>query len=282
MNKNNLKLLLLSFVNLIAVFLPYGFISKWYLPNGDENCYLWKMFSVDLEQRQEYVIIEAIYASNAIFVVTIAVLLVLLSVMYAISGKKFLEPIIKWYAIIAIVINLIFGYNYIEQRCYKYIHIGLILAFLCNTLIVIMLTEFKKSNWLILVTSLIVSLPSMIIYYRIDIEGSIYNVPCSIQSYIHSLVTGIVYKHNTWQTAIPILIMIISILLMVTAVLGEFKYKNVFVVGSIISIIVVFIYELELVKSEKLSVDLTFTYIVSIVLLIAYLVIDKKENKRSI
>ena len=154
------------------------------------------------------------------------------------------------------------------------------LAFLCNTLIVSVFTEFKKRNWLILVPSLIISLPSMIIYYRVDIEGGVSNILCSTQAYIRSLISVIVYGNESLTNAIPTLVMILAILLMVIAVLGEFKYKNIFVLGSIISIMVTFIYEMRLVKRNELSVDLTYTYVISIVLLVLYLVIDKKEKVR--
>jgi len=280
MNKRKIKLLLLSITGLIATFLPYGLVCKMYSLKTDKNCFLWKMFDVDLEQYQEDVIVDVINAINAIFIVTMAVLVVLLVILYAISEKKFLEPIIQWYAIIAIVVSLFFGYNYTKEGCYKYINIGFILVFLCNVLIVLAFTEFKKRNWLILATALILSLPSMLIYYVVDIEGGVDDIPCSSQTYIRSFVSGLVYEHNTWQTAIPTLVMILAILLMVIAVLGEFKYKNIFVLGSIISIMVTFIYEMRLVKRNELSVDLTYTYVISIVLLVLYLVIDKKEKVR--
>ena len=116
MDKNKIKLLLLSIIGLIETFLPYGLVCKMYSLKTDKNCFLWKMFDVDLEQYQEDVIVDVINAINAIFIVTMAVLIVLLSVIYVISEKQFLEPIIKWYAIIAIVVNLIFSYNYTEKH----------------------------------------------------------------------------------------------------------------------------------------------------------------------
>ena len=282
MNKNNLKLLLLSFVNLIATFLPYGLVFEEYSLYVEKNCYLWKMFSVDFEQYKEYVIIDVINAINAIFIVTMAVIILLLSIVYVISDKKFLEPIIKRYAIIAIVVNLIFSYNFTDELCYKMINVGMILAFLCDVFIVLMFTEFKKRNWLVLLSTLIISLPSMIIYYRIDIEGGIHSIPCSIQMYIHTFIRGLVYGNNPLWTAVPVFIMIVSVLLMTISVLGNLKCKNGFVVCSIISFVVMFVFEIVLATMEEISIIPTFTYVVAIVLLVTYLVIDKKESKRSI
>ncbi len=276
MEKKKIKLVLFTIIGLIGVFMPFGLTCYEYTSVVYKNCYLWKPFNLELLDM--YIVGKIIGVVNVLNVILI-IAVAFFSVLYVVKKNEYKEDVIKRLAIAQIALSLFFSYNVSEPFCYKFINIGMILVFVSNILIVVTLTEFNKANLLVLATSLLLTFPSMIVHYRVDIESDIQAIPCSTQMYTLMFISGIGDNYLLSLINIPALVMIALMLVTVVLVLGDNKHKNAFVLCLIISIIITFVLEIVLVILIESLMDLTYTYVVAIILLIIYLIINKKDKK---
>lgn len=147
--------------------------------------------------------------------------------------------------------------------------------------LLLVLTDFKKKNLLILASVALLTFPSMIVNYRIDVEWKIESIPYSPQMFFYSLYDNIINGDIAYIAAIPSMLVVIMVLLTVVSTFCNFKCERGMVLFMIISCICSFMFEMYLKISFGSPIMITYTYIVAIILSIAYLILDGRKKERN-
>lgn len=267
------RLLIFSIINLIATFLPYGLI------NMETNYFLWKDNRCFAPKSPLILgILNGINIINAITIYVSAVSLLIVAIV-CLNKNIIKEKIVKTLTVISVCANLFFCYHICEFLQYKYVNIGVLLAIVACIGIIISLSEFDKKNLLILGASLVLSLPTFVVRYRIDIEGPIEIIYYSVQTYFCSIYNNLIYGDISWITAIPSLMVIYYVIKSVACVLTNCVKKNRVVKILLGWMIIAFGLDVFIGILDNYKMNIFPTYPIAILLLGTYLHSEKKSNK---
>ena len=149
---------ILSLLNLLTTFLPYGLLST------GKNCFLWEWNKMDeLLPERICKIVDSVNVWNTIIIYAIAVLLIISSVVYYLCDNEITTQIVKLIAMVSICANLFFCYHLYEYHVYKYVNIGVLHAIGLCVYIITLLSDFKKRALLILGVAILLTFPSFVL-----------------------------------------------------------------------------------------------------------------------
>ena len=271
--KKKQQILILSILNMLATFLPYGILS-----NG-KNVFLWKQFGeIDEYQSATLTIIDVANKWSAFAVYASTFLLLCSAIIYFVCADDFTVKIVKCFASVCMGTNLFFCYHIYEHYTYKYISVGALVAIALCAYMIMSLSGVRKRKILIVGVAILLTFPSFIVKHGFDIEASIEIIPYSLQMYFYALYSNWGTGDVAWIAVIPSLLVIATTIVAVISTLCEFKKKSISVYLMLVSCVIALAFDVLMLVLADDTMYILATYPIAIGLLVAYLILDKKKG----